>query len=360
MTTDELIGQVGARYLRIKLDEADDSDDTARYLINRLSEGQTAAIAKAILADAVLSEKIEIKLPTRFMQGQKLPDLILTDERTTYYRNAQCRKAAILLATTGDDEAQSLNHLTPIGIAQLMDNPKFWVDVASTDADLSERNRKWWEKALKGLFELNICSLERIAQYILQTRNAIVDDGHPIVHALDAALPALQIPRGTGDFNGIKDNYRGYTAQWRRRYESVQRKYACYLRKYTPNQTLLNEDDLKAAFDGAKDAIPENYHSLIVAFIGAPTGWNDHAQELAECEWDIVGQPLFEGLKPEKKGIGELTFAFYDEREPELLTESERDYLQRLKQRDRSNSPSNLVPQMILQSTKPNLFGNLI
>ena len=335
MTTDELIGQVGARYLRIKLDDADDSDDTARYLIDRLSEGQTAAIAKAILADAVLSEKVEIKLPTRFMQGQKLPDLILTDERATYYRNAQCRKAALLLATTGDDEAQSLNHLTPIGIAQLMDNPKFWVDVASTDADLSESNRKWWEKALKGLFELNICSLEQIAQYILQTRNAIVDDGHPIVHALDAALPALQIPRGTGDFNGIKDNYRGYTAQWRRRYESAHRKYACYLRKYTPNQTLLNEDDLKAAFDAAKDAIPENYHSLIVAFIGAPTGWNDHAQELAECEWDIVGQPLFEGLKPEKKGIGELTFAFYDEREPELLTESERDYLQRLKQRGR-------------------------
>ena len=38
MTTDELIGQVGARYLRMRLDEADDSDDTARYLIDRLSE----------------------------------------------------------------------------------------------------------------------------------------------------------------------------------------------------------------------------------------------------------------------------------------------------------------------------------
>ncbi|MDE0041561.1 MAG: DNA translocase FtsK, partial [Candidatus Poribacteria bacterium] len=335
MTTDELIGQVGVEYLRIKLDEADDSDDTARYLIDRLSEGQTAAIAKAILADAALSEKVEIKLPAYLMRDQVLPSSILSEERATYYRNAECSKAALLLATTGDDEAQSLNHLTPIGIAQLMDNPQLWVDVASTDAGLLESHQKWWGKALKGLFELNICSLQQVAQYILQTCNAIADDGHPIVHALDAALPELQIPRGTGDFKGIKDDYRGHTAQWRRRYESAYRKYACYLRKYTPSQTLLNEEDLQAAFDTAKDAIPENYHSLIRAFIRAPSGWNDHAQELAECEWDIVGQPLFEGLKPEKTGIGELTVAFYDEREPEHLTESERDYLQRLKQRGR-------------------------
>ena len=333
MTIDELIGQVGARYLQIKLGEADDSDDTARYLIDRLSKRHTAAIAKAVLADSTLIEQIEIKLPAHFMQGQELPDLILTEERATYYRNAQCSKAARLLATTGDDEAQSLNHLTPIGIAELMGTPELWVDVASTEANLSEGDRKWWEKALKGLFELNICSLEQAAQYTLQTRNAIIDDGHPIVHALDEALPALQIPRGTGDFNGIRENYRGHAAQWRRRYESAHRKYACYLQKYTPSQTLLDEEELRDAFNKVKDAIPENYHPLIAVFIEAPPGWNDQAHALAECKWEIVGQPLFEGLKPEKKGVGELTFAFYDEREPELLTESEQDYLQRLKNR---------------------------
>ena len=333
MTIDELIGQVGARYLRFKLDETDDSEDTARYLIDRLSEGQTAAIAKAVLADSTLIEQIEIKLPIHFMQGQGLPDLILTEERATYYRNAQCSKAARLLATTGDDEAQSLNHLTPIGIAELMDIPELWVDVASTKANLSEGDRKWWEKALKGLFELNICSLEQAAQYILQTRNAIIDDGHPIAHALDEALSALQIPNGTGDFNGIRENYRGHASQWRRRYESAHRKYACYLRKYTPSQALLNEEELTDAFNKVKDSIPENYHSLIAKFIEAPPGWNDQADALAKCEWGSVGQLLFEGLKPEKKSIGELTCAFYDEREPELLTESERNYLQRLKSR---------------------------
>ena len=333
MTIDELIGQVGARYLQFKLDEANDSEDTARYLIDRLSEGQTAAIAKAVLADSTLIEKIEIKLPTHFMQGQGLPDLILTEERATYYRNAQCSKAARLLATTGDDEAQSLNHLTPIGIGELMGTPEFWVDVASVKANLSGGDRKWWERALKGLFELNICSLEQAAQYILQTRNAIIDDGYPIVRALDEALPALQIPKGTGDFNGIRENYRNHTAQWRRRYESAHRKYACYLRKYTPSQTLLTQEELTDAFNKVKEVIPEDYHSRIAKFIEAPPGWNDQAYALAKCDWEIVGQPLFEGLKPEKKSIGELTYAFYDEREPGLLTTPEWDYLQRLKNR---------------------------
>ena len=355
MTTDELIGQVGARYLRMRLDEADGSEDTARYLIDRLSEGQTAAIAKAVLADSTLIEQIEIKLPSHFMRGQRVPDLILTEERATYYRNAQCGKAALLLATTGDDEAQSLNHLTPIGIAELMDKPKRWVDVASTELNLSEGDRKWWEKALKGLFELSICSLEQVAQYILQSRNAIVDDGHPIVRALDESLPALQIPKGTGDFNGIRENYRGHAAQWRRRYESAHRKYACYLRKYTSSQTLLNEEELTDAFNKVKDAIPENYHPLIVAFIEAPAEWNAQARALAECEWEIVGQPLFEGLKPEKKSIGKLTFAFYDEREPELLTESERDYLRRLKTRGKLPKNSDEVDRQFYEDHRTEL-----
>ena len=333
MTIGELIGQVGARYLEMRLNETDDSDDTARYLIDRLSEEQTVFIVKAILENAMLAERVDIKLPRYLMKNYELPNAILVKERATFYRNAPCSKAALLLITTGDDEGQSLNHLTRIGVAQLTDVPELWVDVASINMDLSEDHRKWWEKALKGLFELSICSLEQAAQYILRTRNAIIDDGYPILQALDNALPALQIPKGTGDFSGIKENQRGHYSQWRKRYHSAYGKYACYLRKYTPSHTLLNEDDLQNAFHKAKNFIPETYHTPIAAFIEAPSGWNKQAQALAECEWDVVNQPLFEGLKPETKGIGELTFEFYKERDPEILTESDWDYLQQLKKR---------------------------
>lgn len=333
MTIGELIGQVGARYLGKRLGEVDDAEDTARFLIDRLSEDQTAFIVKAILEDEILADKVDIKLPRHRMKNYEFPNSILVEQRTTYYRNAPCNKEALLLATTGDDEVQSLKHLTRIGVAQLTDVPELWVDIASTNTDLLENHLKWWEKALKGLFELSICSLEQATQYILRTRNAIIDDGDPILEALENALPALQIPKGTGDFNGIKENQLGHAVQWRKRYDSAYRKFACYLKKYTPNQTPLSEDDLQNAFNRTKDVIPENHHSQIAAFIQAPGGWNNHAQELAECEWDVVNQPLFQGLKPETKGIGELTFAFYKERDPEILDESEWGYLQQLKKR---------------------------
>jgi len=177
MTKGELIGQVGARYLEMSLNETNDSDETARFLIDRLSEEQTAFIVKAIMENAMLVEKVDIKLPRNLMQDYELPNSIFVEERATFYRNAPCSKAALLLVTTGDDEVQSLNHLIRIGVAQLIDVPELWVDVASNNMKLSENHRQWWEKALKGMFELSICSLEQAAQYILRTRNAILDDG---------------------------------------------------------------------------------------------------------------------------------------------------------------------------------------
>jgi len=335
MNSDELIGKVGTLYLRGTL-ETDGSEGTARFIIDRLSARQTAAIAKAILADDALSSQIEICLPAHFMDGQGLPDTVITYERATYHRHAKCDKPALLLATTGDDEAQSLNLLTPIGSSQLTSVPELWIEVAASGLALLSEEQKWWEKSLKGLFELNIWSTEQISEYVIYTRKAHVDEGHPILHALGSALHALHVPKDTCFFNGIKAQHRGHASRWRNLYESAYRKRGCYLSKLTPNQTLLNEEVLLKAFDKAKPAIADKYHDLINEFIEAPTGWNDKARSLSGCEWEDVGQHLFEGLRQEKKTIGELTFEFYDEREHELLTDEEWDYLERLKERRKS------------------------
>ncbi|MFC1828801.1 DNA translocase FtsK, partial [Thermodesulfobacteriota bacterium] len=335
MNCDELIGKVSALYLKKAL-ETDGSDGTARFIVDRLSAKQTAAIAKTILADDALSSQIEICLPAHFMEGQGLPDTTITYERATYHRHAKCDKPALLLATTGDDEAQSLNLLTPIGSSQLAIVPELWIEIAASGLALSSEERKWWEKSLKGLFELNIWSTEQIAEYVIYTRKAYVEDGHPIIHALGSALYTLHIPKDTCFFSGIKAQHRGHASRWRNLYESAYRRRGCYLSKLTPTQTLLNEGALLQAFDKAKPAIADSYHDLIRDFIKAPTGWNDKARSLSECEWEDVGQHLFEGLKKEKKTIGELTFEFYDEREHELLSDEERDYLKRLRKRGKS------------------------
>ena len=335
MTGDELIGKVAACYLRDRLSE-DDSTGVARYLLDCLTADQTAAVAKTILADAMLSKLIEIKFPIHFVGSHGLPQTVLTKERTTYYRNAACDKGALLVANIGDDEEQSLKELVPIGAQQLRTHPELWVTLAAEGLPITDQHKHWWVKALEGLLEVRPYALDRFADYVLQTRQAI-EDGQPVIFALGVALPALHVPKDTAFFSNLNEKTAGHVSKWKALYAQVIRKRGCYLVKQTPTQALLLEDDLVAAFEKVKDAIPAAIHPTVETFIHANSGWNNEASTLAQCEWEWV-KPLFDGLKKEKFNLGKATLEFYDEREADLLTADERDYLARLRDSNRSEA----------------------
>ena len=330
MNTANLIGTVAARYLQSQLESfGDEASGTARFIIDCLTAEQTASVATAVLQDAQLAPLVEIKLPVRFMQGQALPDAVLTDHRATHFRNATCEKPVLLVANTGDDEEQSLKELVPIGALQLQDRPDLWVRVAAEGLPLTEDHRKWWERALGGLRELRISSLDRLAEYTLRTRIEIEEEGMPVIVALGAALPALRIPRDSAYFNGLNEKTRGHTSRWKKLYDTAQKKRACFLVKQTPSQAPLTDEDLRATFERVKDSIPEAVHDVVRDFISAPAGWHGQAARLSECEWEAVA-PLFDGFKREPFNLGQTTIDFYEERQPELLSDAERDYLRRL------------------------------
>lgn len=169
MTIEELIGKVAIQYLKNHLTEDDGDDGTSRYLLDCLSAKQCAAIATAILKDSTLNDRIEIKLPRNYLKDISVPETILTDERTTYFRNADCNKDALLLATTGDDEQQSLKEMTPIGSSQLLGHPDLWTNCLNTDIGFDETHLKWWTQALRGLLEVRFYDLEMFSSYILET-----------------------------------------------------------------------------------------------------------------------------------------------------------------------------------------------
>jgi len=335
MTSDQLIGKVVASYLRDRLTE-DDSTGVARYLLDCLSADQTAAVAKTILEDTSLSTLIEIKLPIHFVGGHGLPAHILTNERTTYFRNAACSKSALLVANIGDDEEQSLKELVPIGAAELYAHPALWVNWASEGLPILDEHRHWWVKALEGLLEVRAFALDRLAAYILQTRVAI-EDGQPVLAALGVALPALHVPKDTAFASSLTEKNAGHASRWKALYAQVIKKRACYLVKQTPTQALLLEDDLAVSFVKVKDSIPDAIHPTVEAFIAAESGWNQHAAALAQCEWDGV-KPLFDGLKKEKFNLGKATLEFYEERDESLLTKDERGYLVRLRECNRTEA----------------------
>src|SRR4051812_27041269 len=122
MTVQDLIGSVVALYLRGELtdDRETSAEGTARFTIDCLSPGQTAAIARQVLADPVLRDQVELKLPAHALAGEGLAPEILTPLPATYFRNATAAKPALLVANTGDDEEQSLKEFIRIGAPQLL------------------------------------------------------------------------------------------------------------------------------------------------------------------------------------------------------------------------------------------------
>lgn len=328
MNRTALIGRVAALYLHQAI-ATDDTEGTARFIIDCLTAEQTAAIAQTVLEDAALSNLIDMKLPRHFLAGYGLPEEILTNERATFYRHAACEKPARLIANTGDDEAQSLNAIVPIGAPQLQAHPDLWIRAASAGLALLPDHRIWWEKAISGLRDLHLLSLDRLAAYVLRTRTLIEEEGLPLITALGAALPSLQMPKDSAYFQGINEKFRTHAHQWKRLYASASQKRACFLTKQTPTGLLLSKEELKTTFEKVKVSIPDTCHDAVRTFISAPSGWNAAAAALAECEWEQI-KPLFDGLKREKFNLGQATLAFYEEREAELLSTADRDYLKRL------------------------------
>lgn len=329
MTPRELIGRVAAAYLRREL-AGGDADSVARYVVDGLGVEQTAAVARAVLADPWLADRVAIRFPVDVFAAEGLPDEVLTDQAATVFRDADCDRAAYLVTSVGENgEGQSLQDLSPLGSAELLERMRGWVDAVDEGLGLDEESSIVFERALNGLAQLRSTSLDRFAGYVLRVRDAIEIDGHPLADALGAALPALRLPNDPKAFAGIKERSIRHTSAWQREFAGLYRRRRGYLLKETPSQLTLNEDELRAAFAKSRDAIPEDHHPAIERFIAAHPGWNEAAADLAERDWEQI-KPLFEGLAREKFNIGAETQRFYVEGEADLLSADEQEYLRLL------------------------------
>jgi len=335
MNSNDMIGRVAASYLGAQLDHSD-STATARYLIDSLSAEQTAAVAKAILANPSLAGRIDLKLPDRWMAGHGLPAQCLTDERATYFRNAECSKPAMLLATPGDDERQSLADLTVIDTTLLRSQVEAWVKEAALGLPITDQQRRIWNAALTGLHDVAQVTLDAFAKYVLEVRQE-VEQGNVFPDVLGIALPVLQWPRNPALFRSLNDKTVNHPSKWKQLFATVQKKQACYLKKYTPTNQVLSSDDLSVAFEKVKDVIPEPFHAVVRAFVTAPSKWNAQAAALARIDWELV-KPLFDGLKPEKFNLGKATLEFFDEQGADAISKDECAYLEALSKRNSSQA----------------------
>jgi DNA segregation ATPase FtsK/SpoIIIE, S-DNA-T family len=339
MDTIELIGQVGADFLKRSIKNDDSSEGTARFLLDRLTDRQVAAICKAILQDSELSPLVKIQVPRDLVGSFDLPTEILTDERTVHLRHSDCDRPALLLANISDDQAQSLNDMTSVSAQELKGQIECWIRLATKDLPVPEEQVKYWIKALNGLQKVEVKSLENFAEYIVQTRVRIIEESLPVVDALGWALTALELPRDSAYFRAIPENQWGKTQSWEKLFQQAFSKRGCLLLKQTPSHKPIDEQDLQSAFEKVKDDIPPIIHPVIQSFIASPLGWNASAEKLATFEWESDNiNTIFSGLKAQKKDIASLTQAFFEDEYPDTLTELENQYINTLKKRKKGEA----------------------
>lgn len=336
MQTIELIGQVAADFLKRSIQTDETNEGVARFLLNRLTAHQVAAVCQTILHDSELAPLIKIQVPRDLVGSFELPDEILTDERTVHLRHSTCDRPALLLANISDDQAQSLNDITSVGAQELKGQIECWINLAAKDLAIPAEQIEYWRKALNGLQRVGTLSLENFAEYIVQTRSRILEESLPVIDALGWALPALRLPRDSGYFRAIPETQLEQTQRWEKLFQQAFAKRACLLLKQTPNRKPIDEQDLQTAFDKVKDDIPAIAYPAIQAFIASSAGWTSEAETLSKFEWESDNiNTLFSGLQAQKTDIASLTLDFFNDEYPNTLTESENQYITALKKRNK-------------------------
>lgn len=353
----DLIGKVATEYLRSNFRMDVESEGLARFLLDRLTGRQVARICQEILADAELSSLIEIKIPSKLVEEYQLPQDIITEEKTTYWRNAPIDKPAIILANTNDDQGQSLKDITTIGAKDLKSNPDIWINVASSGLALTEEQKKIWKQAINGLQSISEYSLERYSQYIVEVRGKIIRDSVPIITALGWALPSLRLPRDSAFFNAIPEKFLGHKKRWADLYQSAITKRACYLVKQYPNREVIDNEDLQSSYKKVEDEIPDYANEAIQNFIQAKPGWTQEAAELANYEWELDNiYVFFSGIKTKKVDLGTQTIEYLIDEHSDTLTQDDIDYLETLSKR--TSSEPNEEDMEFFESRRQELDAN--
>ncbi len=334
MKPSDLIGAAGATSIRLRLDALSADDGVARYLLDRLTGEQVAAITRSLLQDAKAGNLLKIALPRSLVSAFGLPESVMTDERMVAIRHAECDRPALLFANTDDDQGASLGDVTLIGAKQLTEEPAPWVDAAATGLGLSQGQIDTWKAALKGLNAADDWTLHQIASYVAMTRTRIESDAVPVLDALGWALPALRLPRDSGFFLGLGERDREVSRRWKKLFEKLVAERKPLLVKQRPNRQLIESEELRDHFEDVREDIPADVHFAIEDFISAAPGWGAASEALSYFEWE--GQSilqLFSGIKLKKTSLAQETINFFEFTFPDRLSSTDQEYLRVLKGR---------------------------
>lgn len=342
MLTDRIIGRVGANILAKRISTPGQSgDSTALFRLDKLSANQIAAVARAILANPDLIERVDLMIPETLVEGQGLPSEILISHNAGYVRNnAETTKASILTANGNEHNlADTLGHVMAIGAKEIRADPEPWIDATLHAGGLSPvpDDRAVFHAALGGLLASSELSLIQLGEFCSDVVEAISVRGLPIRDAVGFAMPRVGLPRDSFFFSNSR-TFATSRKPWQKAFAKLFDQRAPLLKKLRQNGQPLDVEELAERIEANAADIGEAARQALEAFVLAPAGDQEACSNLAQFEWESDGVYLaFDKPKEKQLGLADSTIRFFDhdcDQENSLEAEG-RKLLEDLKSRER-------------------------
>ena len=342
MLIDQIIGRVGSDILAKRISNPGQPSDTfALFRLDKLSSNQIAAVARAILANSDLAAKVDLMIPETLVEGQCLPQEILTQHNAGYIRNnASTAKAAILTANGNEHNlTDTLGHVMAIGAKEMRVDADSWVEATLHAGAISlvSDDRIVFNTAFWSLLSTSELSLAQLGEFCSVIVEAISYRGLPIRDAVGFALPSVGLPRDSSFFSNAKI-YVASRNPWQKAFTKLFAQRAPLLKKLRPNGQPLDPDDLVSRIHANADHIDDKARLALEEFAVAPAGDTYASNALAQFEWEGDGVYLaFDKPKEKQVGLAESTIRFFDhDCDPANALDTEgRKLLEDLKDRER-------------------------
>lgn len=345
MLANKIIGRVAASILSQRLEDVSQYDaaaqSTAMFRLDKLSSEQIAAVVWEVLGNPMLSEAVDVKIPTPLVDGQGLPPEVLTDRNAGFVRNAGTSKRALLTANgTEQNQADTLQHVTALGAKELRAHETAWVEGTCHVASMAPapEDRQVFASALRGLVAVVDLSLVQLGEFCSKIAEASQPShGYPIRDAIGWALPCIALPRDTSFFSNPR-TYGVAITPWRKAFEKLYGNRAPLLRRMRPTGQPIDVEELRLRLTENEAKIQAAVLPTVVAFIEAPASDEQAVAALAELEWEADGvHHIFEKPREKQLDLAEATIYFFDHdcTETMALAERWRKHLEDLKARQR-------------------------
>lgn len=198
MSTLDLVGRVAARRL---LEVRENSASRAYLCVLGLEAPVVTAIARHLAAAGQPLGDVEVVVHPKLVEGDA-GLAVISDRKAPYYRNHPTAGVRLTVCTVPAEDVKdiepTLAHNSKVDDAWLLQNEEAWSEEGLSQS--SKELQGQFAVALRGMLDANVAhDAVTTAEFVDRVSHHMVKDGMPPEKAIRAALPALRLPRDSGD-----------------------------------------------------------------------------------------------------------------------------------------------------------------